>query len=64
MDEADISTESQRFVDQVSLAEIRKNAADIPKGHPGECIDCGQHFTRLVNGLCGICRDIRAGIRR
>ena len=35
MDEADISTESQGFVEQVNLAEIRKNAADIPKGCPG-----------------------------
>lgn len=64
MDEADSSSRSQSVIESARLDSIRKKAADIPKGNPGVCIDCGLHFSRLVNGLCGICRDIRQGIRR
>lgn len=64
MDEAEISTQSQSILENAELNKIRRLASDIPEGKPGECLDCGQHFSRLVKGLCGICRDIRQGIKR
>lgn len=39
-----------------SLARID---AAIPAGAPGECENCGDEFARLVDGLCGFCRDGR-----
>lgn len=40
------------------VAEIRKRAASIPVGEPGDCEECGQYFTRTVDGYCGRCRDL------
>ena len=39
------------------VAEIRRRADAIPKGEPGECIECGLEFSRVVHGYCGRCRD-------
>ena len=39
------------------IAEDRARSAKVPVGEPGECIECGYTFTRLVNHLCGKCRD-------
>lgn len=44
-----------------ALASVRAAAAAMPKGEPGECDGCGEHFARLVDGLCGFCRDGRSG---
>lgn len=38
-------------------AEIRRAAAGIPAGEPGDCDICGEHSTRLVGGACAPCRD-------
>lgn len=38
-------------------AEIRRAAASIPAGEPGDCDICGEWSGRLVNGACAPCRD-------
>lgn len=56
-DEIDLATDlAQQHLDR-SLRAVR--AASIPAGVPGECEDCGEDMPRLVNGLCGFCRDGR-----
>lgn len=37
---------------------IRRVAASIPEGYPGECYQCGEHNARLVKGMCSPCRDL------
>lgn len=54
LDVAAANTERER---EVSLAKIRKAAADIPVGEPGECIRCGEESKRLVEATCARCRD-------
>lgn len=43
------------------IMEARRNAiaakANIPAGVPGDCVKCGDYFTRLIGGACGRCRD-------
>ena len=57
MDDADMSDERiQRAVDE-KLAAVRKLAAAIPPGKPGDCELCGEWSARLVNGACAPCRD-------
>lgn len=41
---------AQEHVDH-SVAEIRKQAAKIDLGQPGDCDLCGEWSARLVNGL-------------
>lgn len=45
---------------EVARAEsnIRLAVSQIPAGSPGECIECGEEFSRLVQGHCGRCRDL------
>ena len=38
---------------------IRAARQPIAVGVPGECEGCGDDMPRLVNGLCGYCRDGR-----
>jgi hypothetical protein len=38
-------------------ADIRRAAAGIPAGEPGDCDRCGLPNPRLVNGACARCRD-------
>jgi RNA polymerase-binding transcription factor DksA len=40
-----------------SLAMVRRAAAAIPEGEPGECEDCGEESPRLVERLCARCRE-------
>lgn len=47
---------TQERVDH-SVAEIRKQAAKIDPGQPGDCDLCGEWSARLVNGACAPCRD-------
>ena len=54
LDAADDLIELQR---DLSLAEIRKAAASIPNGTPGDCDLCGEWSGRLVDGACSPCRD-------
>lgn len=42
---------------------LQRIARDIPAGVPGECDNCGEVMPRLVDGLCGFCRDGRIPIR-
>ena len=39
---------------------LEKHQSEKPKfieGDAGECDNCGKHFSRVVNSLCGRCRD-------
>jgi len=38
-------------------AAIRRAAAAIPAGEPGDCERCGLPSPRLVRGVCARCRD-------
>lgn len=39
------------------IAEDKARSVKLQVGTPGECVECGYTFTRLVNHLCGKCRD-------
>ena len=59
-DEADIAGSENSFQNVIlddTLALIRTRAAHILIGEEGDCQECGFHFTRLVKGYCGKCRD-------
>jgi len=57
-DDADRSSQDTELLDEVVISAIRKRAAAIPVGEPGECNHCGETFTRIVRGHCGRCRDL------
>lgn len=56
-DEFDRASDYEERFRQSAENSIRAQAAKIPVGEPGDCDHCGETFTRLVNGLCGRCRD-------
>ena len=56
-DIADVTTEQMEVREAANIAEIRRKAAEIPKGVPGECDLCGEDMPRLINGVCAPCRD-------
>jgi hypothetical protein len=56
-DEADYGSEREQEDTARAVAAARATAAAIPKGIPGECIDCGEYSERLVVGSCARCRD-------
>ena len=56
-DEADVSDEIMALLTGGAVADIRRMAAEIPKGSPGDCDFCGEHSMRLVVGACAPCRD-------
>lgn len=58
MDEVDLSNERAQNHEEAAIAAARAKAADIPNGVAGECSYCGEYFVRLVNGVCGRCRDL------
>lgn len=53
-DEADIAQDLQETLNQTAIAAAR---VPLDPGTPGECEYCGEHFTRLIGGACGRCRD-------
>lgn len=55
-DQADIANAQAEV--RVAAAISRVDGA-IPAGAPGICEDCGEAMPRLVDGLCGFCRDGR-----
>lgn len=57
MDEADRAGDLSAPLLEADVAAIRKQAAEIPKGKPGDCDECGEPSLRLVDGLCAACRD-------
>ena len=56
-DIVDKTSERMEVQEAASIAEIRRKAAEIPKGEPGECERCGEPSWRLVGGACAPCRD-------
>ena len=56
-DEADRATYFIESVIDDHVKEAMRRAAEIPVGESGECDGCGEFFTRLVDGMCGRCRD-------
>lgn len=56
-DICDITDERVQVSLDADIAAIQRAAAAIPKGEPGECEYCGEHFPRLVFGVCARCRD-------
>lgn len=60
----DIANEYAAIETESSLAMVRRAAAGIPAGEPGECEECGEESPRLVERLCARCRDRIAEARR
>ena len=58
MDEADNAQLTIETVIDIQLANAMRLASLIPIGEPGECIQCGEYYSRTVNSLCGKCRDL------
>jgi len=56
-DEADYGSEREQEDTARAVAAARATAANIPKGEPGECVQCGEDSPRLVAGVCAPCRD-------
>ena len=56
-DIADVTADRMEVQEAAYIAEIRRKAAEIPKGVPGECERCGEPSWRLVGGACAPCRD-------
>jgi len=57
MDEIDKGQEREQEDRDYALQEVRRAAAAIPGGSPGECELCGEWAGRLVDGACAPCRD-------
>lgn len=60
----DVANEYAAIETESSLAMVRRAAAAIPAGEPGECEECGEESQRLVNRLCARCRDRIAEAQR
>ena len=58
MDDADLSQAKTEVLEAADIAEVRRRAAAMPKGEPGDCEMCGEWFGRLVKGVCARCRDL------
>ena len=56
-DEADRASYFIESVVDDHVKEAMRRASEIPIGEAGECQGCGDYFTRLVDDLCGRCRD-------
>ena len=56
-DIAVVTADRMEVQEAAHIAEIRRKAAEIPKGIPGECERCGEPSWRLVGGACAPCRD-------
>ena len=56
----DDADKASYFIESViddHVKEAMRRAAEIPVGEAGDCDGCGEHFMRLVDGMCGRCRD-------
>lgn len=58
MDDADVASRDSEQFEKAQADFIKAKAAEIPKGNPGYCDECGEHNGRLVGGICSPCRDI------
>jgi len=52
----DASLHIERY-EESRIAQVRRDAANIKKGYPGECESCEEPSPRLVHGYCARCRD-------
>lgn len=57
-DDADRALKDAGVLDEAHIREISARAANMPKGVPGICKHCDEHFERLVGGHCGRCWDL------
>lgn len=57
MDEIDMTQQRAEAALEAHLENMRRQAAAIPHGEPGECELCGEWSGRLVKGACAPCRD-------
>ena len=58
-DDADIASDKIEVYLSDKVSGIRREAASIPEGRPGQCEECGEYSPRLVLGNCAFCRDGR-----
>ena len=56
-DEVDRQLERAEALEAANLAQMRRQASQIPPGTPGDCDLCGEWSGRLVGGVCAPCRD-------
>ncbi|CAB4131997.1 hypothetical protein UFOVP138_6 [uncultured Caudovirales phage] len=56
--ESDQATKLEESERNRGIEQAHAIAKKIPKGEAGECDMCGDEFSRIVNGMCGGCRDI------
>lgn len=57
-DEVDLLSDIREREDAYLWQKAQQKAAAIPKGEPGDCIECGrQNLPRVINDHCGRCRD-------
>jgi hypothetical protein len=57
-DDADRASLDTEKLEAADIAVVRRRAAMMPKGAPGECKLCEEFSPRLVNGVCAPCRDL------
>lgn len=60
----DIANDYAAIEAESSLAMVRRAAAAMPAGEPGECEECSEESPRLVERLCARCRERIAEARR
>ncbi|UYY60122.1 hypothetical protein [Sphingomonas sp. S2-65] len=56
---ADIADIANDIEQQHLARSLQRVTPAIPAGVAGECDNCGEDMPRLVDGLCGYCRDGR-----
>jgi len=54
----DIASDFLQLMEERNVAAIRSEAAKIPEGVEGECVECGLESKRLVGNRCAPCRDM------
>ena len=56
-DELEVAEMNESLQRDMTVQNLRDAASKIPKGEPGDCVNCGETFERLVKGSCARCRD-------
>lgn len=56
---SDFADDAASLQDQHLASSLSRIDPSMPAGVEGDCENCGDHFRRLVGGLCGFCRDGR-----
>lgn len=64
MDIVDEANGHIEFVQQQQESAVRRAVETMPKGEPGDCVECGEENERLVLGVCSPCRDLLQDIRK